>query len=116
VKREKERVTPEFGEGKEEKKFYPQIQGVTQTPRKRVPTKVLWHFPIIPHLKRLFCYREDAKMLRWHKEERKVDAMLRHLADGLQWCKVDRTFLEFIEDARNVRFGLSTDGTNPFGE
>jgi hypothetical protein len=30
-KREKERVTPEFGEGKEEKKFYPQIQGVTLT-------------------------------------------------------------------------------------
>jgi hypothetical protein len=28
-KREKERVTPEFGERKEEKKFYPQIQGVT---------------------------------------------------------------------------------------
>jgi hypothetical protein len=27
-KREKERVTPEFGERKEEK-FYPQIQGVT---------------------------------------------------------------------------------------
>jgi hypothetical protein len=28
-KREKERVTPEFGERKEEKKIYPQIQGVT---------------------------------------------------------------------------------------
>jgi hypothetical protein len=55
-------------------------------------------------------------MLRWHKEERKVDAMLRHLADGLQWCEVDRTFLEFVGDARNVRFGLSTDGMNPFGE
>jgi hypothetical protein len=27
--KEKERVTPEFGEGKEEKKIYPQIQGVT---------------------------------------------------------------------------------------
>jgi hypothetical protein len=26
---EKKRVTPEFGERKEEKKFYPQIQGVT---------------------------------------------------------------------------------------
>jgi hypothetical protein len=28
-KREKERVTPEFGEGKEEKNSTPQIQGVT---------------------------------------------------------------------------------------
>jgi hypothetical protein len=30
-KGKKERVTPEFGERKEEKKFYPQIQGVTNT-------------------------------------------------------------------------------------
>ena len=29
-KGKKGRVTPEFGERKEEKKFYPQIQGVTQ--------------------------------------------------------------------------------------
>jgi hypothetical protein len=28
-KREKERITPEFGVRKEEKKIYPQIQGVT---------------------------------------------------------------------------------------
>jgi hypothetical protein len=30
-KGKKERVTPEFGERKEEKKLYPQIQGVTNT-------------------------------------------------------------------------------------
>ena len=42
--------------------------------------------------------------------------MLRHPADGSQWRKVDRTFPEFAADARNVRFGLSTDGMNPFGE
>ena len=42
--------------------------------------------------------------------------MLRHPADGSQWSKVDRTYTDFALDARNIRFGLSTDGMNPFGE
>ena len=42
--------------------------------------------------------------------------MLRHPADGSQWRKVDRTFPTFTNDARNIRFGLSTDGMNSFGE
>jgi hypothetical protein len=27
-------------------------------------------------------------MIRWHKEERKVDVMLRQTTDGSQWCGV----------------------------
>jgi hypothetical protein len=54
--------------------------------------------------------------MRWHKEEHKQDLMLRQLADGLQWRKVDRKFLDFGNDSRNIRFGLSTNGMNPFGE
>jgi hypothetical protein len=42
--------------------------------------------------------------------------MLRHPTDGLQWRNVDREFSDFDNDARNIRFGLSTDGINPFGE
>jgi hypothetical protein len=42
--------------------------------------------------------------------------MLRHPTDELQWRKIDREFQEFTDDARNLRFGLSTDGMNPFGE
>ena len=50
--------------------------------------------------------------MRWNKEERKQDNMLRHSVDGSQWRKVDRTFPTFANDARNIRFGLSTDGMN----
>ena len=53
------------------------------SPRKRVPAKVMWYAPIIPRLKRLFKNKEHAKLLRWHMEERKKDAMLRHPAEGL---------------------------------
>jgi hypothetical protein len=42
--------------------------------------------------------------------------MWRHRVDGSQWRNVDREFLDFDNDARNIRFGLSTDGMNPFGE
>ncbi|XP_044954363.1 uncharacterized protein LOC123404496, partial [Hordeum vulgare subsp. vulgare] len=86
-----------------------------QKPRKRVPAKVMWYAPIIPRLKRLFRNKEHAKLLRWHKEDRKSDGELRHTADGTQWRKIDRWFKDFAADARNIRFALSTDGMNPFG-
>ena len=82
----------------------------------RVPAKVMWYFPLIPRLKRLFKNKTNAKLMRWHKEEHKQDNMLRHPADGSQWRKVDRTFPIFANDARNIRFGLSMDGMSPFGE
>ena len=87
-----------------------------RSPRKRVPAKVMWYAPIIPRLKRLFRNKEHAKLLRWHKEDRKIDEMVRHPADGSQWRKIDRVYDDFAADARNIRFGLSTDGMNPFGE
>jgi hypothetical protein len=45
-----------------------------------------------------------------------VDDMLRHPADRSQWRAVDREFLNFADDARNLRFALSTDDMNPFWE
>ena len=54
--------------------------------------------------------------MRWHKEEPKQDQMLRHPADGSQWRNVDRDFPDFDNDPRNIRFDLSTDGMNSFGE
>ena len=76
----------------------------------------MWYSPIIPRLKRLFRNKDNAKLMRWHKEERKEDSMLRHSADGSQWRKTDRTYTDFALDVRNIRFGLSMDGMNPFGE
>jgi hypothetical protein len=87
-----------------------------EPPRKRVPAKVMWYAPIIPRLKCLFRNEEHAKLMRWHMEDRKIDEMLRHPADGSQWRKIEREFPDFAGDARNLWFGLSTDGMDPFGE
>ena len=60
--------------------------------------------------------KTNSKLMQWHKEERKQDQMMRHPVDGSQWRNVDRQFPDFDSDPRNIRFDLSTDGMNPFGE
>ncbi|XP_071699112.1 uncharacterized protein [Rutidosis leptorrhynchoides] len=80
------------------------------------PAKLLWYLPIIPRLKRLFANEKDAKLLRWHAEDRKNDGKMRHVADSLQWKNFDKDFEEFGDEIRNIRFGLSSNGINPFGD
>jgi hypothetical protein len=75
----------------------------------------MWYGARIPQFKRLFRNKEHAKLLRWHKEDSKKDAMLRHPADGSRWRKIERDFPNFADDAMKLRFGLSTYGMNLFG-
>ncbi|XP_071732447.1 uncharacterized protein [Rutidosis leptorrhynchoides] len=82
----------------------------------RPPAKLLWYLPIIPRLKRLFANEKDAKLLRWYAEDRKNDGKMRHVADSHQWKNFDKDFKEFGDEIRNIRFGLSSDGINPFGD
>ena len=52
--------------------------------------------------------------MRWHHEGRTKDGMLRHPADSLQWKEFDDRHPDFASDVRSVRFGLASDGFNPF--
>ncbi|XP_020272145.1 uncharacterized protein LOC109847320 [Asparagus officinalis] len=82
---------------------------------KKIPAKVLRHFPLVPRLQRLYMTKDTAKNMRWHKEGRVVDGKLRHPADADAWEHVDQSFPWFSTECRNVRLGLSSDGFNPFG-
>ena len=64
---------------------------------------------------RLFSNPKDAKKLRWHADERKRDGKIRHVADSLQWKKINSLYSTFGEEKRNLRLGLATDGMNPYG-
>jgi hypothetical protein len=64
----------------------------------------------------LFKDKENAKLVTLQKSDHKQDHMLRHLADGSQWRKIDRKYKDFAGESRNIRFGLSTDGFYPFGK
>ena len=82
---------------------------------KKVPHKVLRHFPLKPRLQRLFMSRLTSIDMRWHKEKRiNEDGVLRHPADSEACKDMDTQFPWFSQDPCNVRLGLSTDGFNPF--
>jgi hypothetical protein len=59
--------------------------------RKKVPCKVLRHFPLAPRLQRFFVSRKTAEDARWHKLKRKPDEKeMCHPADGDAWKDFDR--------------------------
>jgi hypothetical protein len=58
---------------------------------------------------------KTALHMKWHAEKRTDDGISRHPADALAWKAFDSKYPDFASDSRNVRFGLATDGFNPFG-
>jgi hypothetical protein len=80
--------------------------------------RVAWYFFIIPRLRRWFATRKEAQLLRWHdkgRKELKKDGKFRHPADAAQWGNINNHFPWVDEDVRSIRFAMSTDGVNPFG-
>ncbi|WVZ76280.1 hypothetical protein U9M48_024267 [Paspalum notatum var. saurae] len=60
----------------------------------------MWYLNPIDHLRRIFANPAFAKLM----------------PDATQWQRFDELYPEFAKDPRNVRFAVSTDGMNPFGE
>ncbi|WMV59447.1 hypothetical protein MTR67_052832 [Solanum verrucosum] len=83
--------------------------------KKGIPKKIHRYFPLIPRLQRLFMTKGTAKEMRWHKDNRVDDGVLRHPADSLAWKSFDEKHPNFASDPRSVRLGLASDGFNPFG-
>jgi hypothetical protein len=84
--------------------------------KRKIPEKVLRHFPLIPRLKRMFLSKKSSAEVQWHKVKRQpVDNELSHPADGKAWKDFDDKHKSFAADARNIRLGIATDGFNPFG-
>ncbi|XP_066320623.1 uncharacterized protein [Miscanthus floridulus] len=87
-----------------------------ETRNKKVPHKVLRHFPLLPRLKRIFASKRTSKETQWHKKKRTpVDNVMSHPADGEAWKDFDTREPSFADDPRNLRLALATDGFNPFG-
>jgi hypothetical protein len=94
------------------------VKVVTEDGKKvttEVTQKQLRYFPITPRLKWLFISKRTTRHMRWHKEDiRENDGVMGHPSDGEAWKVLDRFDANFASDARNVRFGLPTDGFDPF--
>src|SRR3954468_3208736 len=44
--------------------------GSSRYKKKKAPQKMVWYFPIIPHLQRYFTDPKQAKLMRWHAERK----------------------------------------------
>jgi hypothetical protein len=89
--------------------------------RKKVPVKVLRHFPIIPRLQWMFRSPSISKLMLYHSENRSNweggDNLVRHPCDSKAWCHFhENVDSSFGQDARNVHFVLAADGVNPFAQ
>ncbi|GJU31929.1 putative transposase-associated domain-containing protein [Tanacetum coccineum] len=88
------------------------VDNKTHKVYENIPAKVMWYFPIIPRLQRLFKIRSISEDLRWHATRRITDGVLRHLADSQAWRTIDEKFPKIAEDPRNLRLGISADGVD----
>ncbi|XP_066324074.1 uncharacterized protein [Miscanthus floridulus] len=67
-------------------------------------------------LKRIFASKRTSEETQWHKKMRTpVDNVMSHPADGEAWKEFDMREPTFVDDSRNLRLALATDGFNPFG-
>jgi hypothetical protein len=77
----------------------------------------MWYLPIIDHLKCVFSNPRDAKLVRCYSEKRREnDEEIQHSVDGTHWKFFDLQYPQVGAESRNIRFALSTDGMNSFGE
>ncbi|XP_020243502.1 uncharacterized protein LOC109821753 [Asparagus officinalis] len=81
----------------------------------KIPRKVLCYFPLTPRLRRLYMSRKTATEMRWYRDKRVDDGIMRHPADTEEWKEFDLIHPDFAKEIRNVRLGLASDGFNPFG-
>jgi hypothetical protein len=80
-----------------------------------VVQKKLHYFPITPRLKRLFISKRTARHMRWHmKGICESEGVMGHPSNGKAWKVLDGFDTNFDSDARNVHFGLATDGFDSF--
>jgi hypothetical protein len=76
----------------------------------------MWYLFVIDCLKCMFSNPREAQLLLWHVQHKR-DGKIRHPADGRQWKHFDLSCEEdFSNDPMNIRFDLSTNGMNSFGE
>ncbi len=90
--------------------------GRTEGTQRKIPQLVMWYLPVKDRIKRIYSNPRDVELMRWHEEGHKKDGIIRHPADARQWINFDAQYREFAKDPRNIRFALSTDGVNPFGD
>jgi hypothetical protein len=67
-------------------------------------------------IQRLFMTKESVKQMTWHKNSKRYNPRkMVDLVDAEAWTYFNEQHLDKLEEARNVRVALATDGFNPYG-
>jgi hypothetical protein len=65
--------------------------------KKKIPEKVLRHFPLVPRLQRIFANKKTTQEAKWHGSQRKSkEKEMSHPADGEAWKDFDKSWPEFL--------------------
>ncbi|KAL6191518.1 hypothetical protein ACLB2K_037908 [Fragaria x ananassa] len=62
----------------------------------------------------MFLLASVSEQLTWHSSHHSQDGKMRHPMDSVCWSSIDKKYPTFASNPRNLRFGLATDGFNPF--
>ncbi|KAL6185460.1 hypothetical protein ACLB2K_041593 [Fragaria x ananassa] len=62
----------------------------------------------------MFLSASVSEQLTWHSSHHSQDGKMRHPVDSVCWSSIDKKYPTFASNPRNLRFGLATDGFNPF--
>ncbi|GJT54058.1 putative transposase-associated domain-containing protein [Tanacetum coccineum] len=88
------------------------VDNKTHKVYENIPAKVMWYFPIIPRLQRLFKIQSISEDLRWHATWRITDGVLHHPTDSQAWRTIDEKFPKIAKDPRNLWLGISANGVD----
>ena len=75
---------------------------------KFTPVKIIsfCYLPLNPRLQRLYMSTHTASDMRWHKDRRVDDNVLRHLTDGETWKEFDRLYPNFAREQGTLDWNL----------
>jgi hypothetical protein len=79
------------------------------------PVRVAWYFSVIAHLKRMFATKKEVELLQWHKKARKKLGNAKLGTPQMQHNGVTLIPKWFVDDCRYIRFIISSNNVNPFG-
>jgi hypothetical protein len=82
-----------------------------------VAHKQLCYMSITPQMKRMLLTERTVIHMRWHKDgESENKKVMMHPTNSDTWKALDNFDLEFAQDVRNVRIGLTIDGFTSFSD
>ena len=83
---------------------------------KKMPSKVLWYIPIIPHLQWLSRCTSLAQFMDNHAHNRSQDDIMWMLVDGSAFKDIEDMWPILKEEPHNPKLSLAANSVNPFGE